>query len=254
MLAARHRRLGKQKMLHFLDDVKEAGGKGVTLCLPPGLAPDEVNKSLGKTLDSHGAPPELSELATASKQGAVIFWGPSRKCLIRPPFPVDEKRFYQAYDINRLRSMLTHDFKVALILIRLGAYAIGVYQGQELIASKVGTGLVHARHKQGGSSQARFARHREKQIEYFITRVCRHVREQLEPQMQSLDYIAYGGARTTILLLRKQCHFLEQFDSRTLPPVLDIPEPRQDVLERAIDRVWASSLTEWHDGEVFPSE
>lgn len=254
MLAARHRRLGKQRMLDFLDELKEASGKGVTLCLPPGLAPDEVIKSLGKTPDLDSAPPELSELAAASKQGAIIFWGPSRKCLIQPPFPVDEKRLYRAYDIDALRSMLTHDFKVALILIRLGAYAIGIYQGQKLIGSKVGTGVVHARHKKGGSSAARFARHREKQIEYFMTRVCGHVREQLEPQIQSLDYVAYGGARTTILLLRKQCHFLRQFDDRTLPSVLDIPEPRKDVLERAIDRVWASSLMEWHDDEIFPHE
>jgi hypothetical protein len=250
MLAARRSRLGKQKMLDFLSELKGAGGKGVALYLPPGVAPDEVNKALGRMLDSQDTPPELSELAAASEQGAIIFWGSSRKCLILPPFPVEEKRFYQNYDIEGLRSILTHDFKVALILIRLGAYAIGVYQGQKLIGSKVGTGLVHARHKQGGSSQARFARHREKQIESFVTRVCRHARDQIEPHLQTLDYVTYGGARTTILLLRKQCHFLGQFDGRTLPPLLDIPEPREAVLETAIHRVWTSGLMEWHDNEI----
>lgn len=251
MLSAKRFRLGKHKMLHFLDGLRGASGEGVTLYLPPGLAPGEVKKWLEKTLDLQGTPPELSESAAASKQGATIFWGPSRKCLILPPFPVDEKRFYQSYHTEGLRSMLTHDYKVALILIRLGAYAIGVYQGQKLVGSKVGTGLVHARHKQGGSSQARFARHREKQISYFMTRVCGHVRDQIEPHLQTLDYVTYGGARTTILLLRKQCHFLEQFDGRTLPPLLDIPEPRKAVLETAIDRVWASNLMEWPDNEIF---
>ena len=251
MLAARRFRLGKQKMLDFLDELGEASGEGVTLYLPPGLAPGEVNKSLGSTFEPQGIPPELSELVAASKQGAIIFWGPSRKCLVLPPFPVGEKRLYESYDIEGLRSLLTHEFKVALVLIRLGAYAIGVFQGQKLVGSKVGTGLVHARHRQGGSSQARFARHREKQIESFIARVCLHVQDQLGPQAQTLDYMAYGGARTTILLLRKQCHFLGQFDGRTLPPLLDIPEPRRAVLETAIGRVWASNLVEWQDTETL---
>ena len=247
MLAARRFRLGRQRMLAFLGELREASGEGVSLYLPPGFAPGEVNKSLGKTVDLQGMPPELSEYAVASKQGAIIFWGSSRKCLIAPPFPVAEKRLYQDYAIEGLRSMLAHDYKVALILIRLGAYAIGIYQGQELVGSKAGTGLVHARHRKGGSSQARFARHREKQIEGFMSRVCGHVRDQIEPHLPTLDYVTYGGARTTILLLRKQCHFLGQFDDRVLPPLLDIPEPRQAVLETAIDRVWASSIMECHD-------
>jgi len=230
-------------MLAFLHELKEAGGEGVSVYLPPGLAPGDVNKAL----DLPGMPPEMSESAAASKQGAIVLWGPSRMCLITPPFPIKEKHFYPNYNIEGLRSMLTRDYKVALILIRLGAYAVGVYQGQKLVASKVGTGLIHARHKQGGSSAARFARHREKQIEYFMTRVCGHAQEQIAPHLQTLDYVAYGGARTTILLLRKHCHFLGQFDDRVLPPLLDIPEPRQAVLETAIDRVWASSVMECHD-------
>ena len=254
MLAARRFRLGKQKMLDFLDELREASGEGVTLHLPPGLPPGEVNESLGNAVGPTGMPPGLNEFVATSEQGAIVFWGRSRKCLVLPPFPVNEKRLYESYDIEGLRSMLTREFKVALVLIRLGAYAIGVFQGQKLVRSKVGTGLVHARHRQGGSSQARFARHREKQIESFIARVCLHVRDQLGPQAETLDYVAYGGARTTILLLRKECHFLGQFDGRTLRPLLDIPDPRQPVLERAIDRVWASDLVEWQDNETLAQE
>src|SRR3990172_12875287 len=141
MLEERRFRLGKQKMLAFLGELREASGEGVSLYLPPGLAPGEVNKSLGKTVDLQGMPPELSEYAVASKQGAIIFWGSSRKCLIAPPFPVAEKRFYQDCAIEGLRSMLAHDFKVALILVRLGTYAVVVYQGQTLVSSKAGTGV-----------------------------------------------------------------------------------------------------------------
>ena len=131
--------------------------------------------------------------------------------------------------------------------MRLGAYAIGICDGENLVSSKVGTGLVHGRHRQGGSSAHRFERHRDKQIEYFLTRVCQHAREQLEPQAKALDYVVYGGAWTTILLLQKQCPFLGQFDEPTLPPLLDIPEPRQAVLETAVNRVWSSTVIEWRE-------
>jgi peptide subunit release factor 1 (eRF1) len=131
----------------------------------------------------------------------------------------------------------------------LGAYSIGICRGTELVDSKTGTGLVHARHKKGGSSQARFARHREKQIEQFLIRVCGHVREHVETYSRSLDYLVYGGARTTILLLRKRCPFLNQFEDRILRMLLDIPEPRQPVLEQALGAIWSTDVIEWFEAD-----
>ena len=66
-----------------------------------------------------------------------------------------------------------------------------------------------------------------------------------------LDFVVYGGAQTTILLLRKQCPFLARLEGAILPPLLDIPEPRQAVLEKAARRVWSSSVIEWRDDEVL---
>ena len=250
MLVSKRFRLGRRKMLDFIEHLEEADDKAASVYLPPGLPLSEVENWLGKIPETRAMPAGLSELATRSDTGAVLFWGSSQKYLVLPPFPITEKYFSHGYDVNPLRSLLERDFAVALILIRMGAYAIGLCQGEKLITSKVGTGLVHARHKKGGSSQRRFERHREKQIEYFLKRVCGHVRERFEPHARTLDYIVYGGARTTILLLQKQCLFLRQFDSRTLPWLLDIPEPRRAVLEATIARVWSSSVTEWYENEV----
>ncbi|MFH0768019.1 MAG: Vms1/Ankzf1 family peptidyl-tRNA hydrolase [Chloroflexota bacterium] len=237
-------------MLTLIDELEEAGGEAESLYLPSDLLLPEVENSLARLSGMETIPPGLAELAARSPTGAVFFWGSARKYVVLPPFPVTERYFAHGYDVEPLRSRLKHDFTVALVLIRLGAYAIGVCQGEKLLNSKVGTGLVHARHRQGGSSSARFRRHREKQIETFLTRVCDHAREQLEPHARMLDYITYGGARTTILLLQKRCTFLRQFDNHTLPPLLDIPEPRQAVLEEAVTRVWSSSVIEWHENET----
>lgn len=251
MFVSRQFFLSRIKMLGFLNELEATTDIAGSLYIPSGLPSPEVENLLAKVIDPQAVPPELAKLAAASKTGVVIFWSRLRTHLITPPFPIVTEYFTQDYFVEPLRSMLKRDFRIALILIRLGAYAIGLCEGESLIASKVGTGLIHGRHKKGGSSQQRFGRHREKQIEYFLNRVCGHIRGHLEPHASTVDFVVYGGARTTILLLRKQCPFLGQFDRHILPPLLDIPEPRQAVLEKAVGRIWASSVIEWRDDEVL---
>jgi peptide subunit release factor 1 (eRF1) len=232
-------------MLDFLDELASTKDKAISLYLPHGMSQARVENLLGQVFAATAIPPGVAEVMAGSGIGAAVFWNPLQTYLVLPPFPIVEEYITDSYDVGPLRSLLSQDFLIALILVRLGAYSIGICRGTELIDSKTGTGLVHARHKKGGSSQARFARHREKQIEQFLERVGGHVREHIEPHARSLDYLVYGGARTTILLLRKQCPFLSQFEDRILRMLLDIPEPRQTVLEKAIGTVWSSDVIEW---------
>jgi hypothetical protein len=245
MLISKRFRFGRSKMLGFLDELASTEGKAVSLYLPQGATQGRVEDLLGKVFAASAIPPGAAEAAASSRTGAAFFWSPSQTYLVLPPFPIAEEYMTSGYDVEPLRSLLGHDFLMALVFVRLGSYSIGICRGTELIDSKTGTGLVHARHKKGGSSQARFARHREKQIEQFLVRVCGHVREHIEPRARSLDYLVYGGARTTILLLRKQCPFLNQFDDRILRTLLDIPEPRKSVLEKAVGTVWSTDVIEW---------
>ena len=57
---------------------------------------------------------------------------------------------------------------VAVVLVRLGGYAVGVFEGEQLVASKVGSRFVKGRHKKGGSSANRFRRRREEQERELI--------------------------------------------------------------------------------------
>jgi hypothetical protein len=250
MFVSRQFFLSRTKMLGFLDELEATADIAGSLYLPSGLPSPEVENLVARVADLQAVPAELAKLAAASKTGAVIFWSQLRTYLITPPFPITAEYFAPDCIVEPLRSMLKRDFRVVLILIRLGAYAIGLYKGESLVTSKVGTGLIHGRHKKGGSSQQRFRRHREKQIEYFLTRVCGHIQERLKPHASTLDFVVYGGAKTTILLLQKQCPFLARLEGVILPPLLDIPEPRQPVLEKAARRVWSSSVIEWRDDEV----
>lgn len=245
MLISKRFRLGRSKMLDFLEKLALTESKAISLYLPQGTTQDRVENLLRKVVPASGIPPAVAEVTANSQTGAALFYSPLQMYLVIPPFPLSEEYVTSGYDVGPLRSLLVQDLLIALVLIRLGAYSIGICRGTELLDSKTGTGLVHARHKKGGSSQARFARHREKQIEQFLTRVCSHVREHIEPHARSLDYLVYGGARTTILLFRKQCRFLSQFDDHILRMLLDIPEPRQAVLEKAIGTIWSTDIVEW---------
>jgi len=248
MLKPKKRILTRAKTLDYLKELAGVpGGKAATFCLPPHLPPDETQGvcKLGDIPpDIH---PHLVKLAAGSRTGCYVFWSAGQKCLVVPSFPTTEKQVTQSLNLAQIRSQLEKDLVIALVLVRLGSYAVGVSRGETLLTSKVGTGLVHGRHRQGGSSAHRFERHRDKQIEYFLTRVCQHAREQIEPYIKLLDYIVYGGARTTILLLQKQCPLLGNLETTALPPLLDIPEPRQAVLESAINRVWSSTVYEWRE-------
>jgi peptide subunit release factor 1 (eRF1) len=247
MLSAIRYKLSKPKMLRWLEDLKANSIEVGSLCIPPKSSKINLEGMMENILDIETVPEGLSQSLTDSPTGGILFWGPHHRYLVMPPFPIHEERFSKTCEIEPLLTLLHQEFLIGLMLVRMGAYGIAVIRGEKLLSSKVGTGLVHARHRQGGSSSHRFERHREKQVETFFTRVCGHAREQLEPYMRDLEYLLYGGTRETLLDFRKQCHFLHQFDGRTLGILLNIREPKQSGLEEAIREAWSSRVIRWDE-------
>ena len=247
-LISHHRILNRQKMADFLGKLAACSStSSYSLYLPPHPDRSEIKKSLREISVPADMMPGILEAIEKCPLGSAVFWSDESKYLVLSPFPIVEKSLVRGLSTEILQSLMEKDYLIGIVLVRLGAYAVGVSRGEIIVSSKVGTGNIHGRHKKGGSSAHRFERHRDKQIEYFFTRVCQHAREHLEPYVKSLDYLVYGGARTTIRDLSKQCSFLDRLDISTLPPLLDIPEPRQAVLKMALDRIWSSTVYEWHE-------
>jgi len=244
MLVPGDNKLKKRQMLDLLGEIEAAGDEVSSLYFPPGSPAREIAELVSKALSYELAATDL-ERVLSSPTGAVLFWGEPYRLVVLPPFPIKEKAILVGHTVTPLRAMLESDFTIGMVLLRLGAYAVGVFHGEKLLASKVGTGLVHARHRQGGSSQARFARHREKQAESFFSRVCAHMREQIEPYLERLDYMVYGGERFTLRMFQKQCAFSELLAGRSLPYRLDVRHPKQATLEAAIEQVWSSRVICW---------
>jgi peptide subunit release factor 1 (eRF1) len=235
MMKIEQHRLRREHMARFLDDLEAQRRANASIYLPAGA------QAL------HHVPEEVINRISRSKTGAALFLGEGLACAVIPPFPLPRSETFSGVSTAPLRALLERDRLIALIVVRLGDYGIGIFEGERRIGGKVGTGLVHARHRQGGSSSQRFARHREKQMEYLFERVCAHVRELLEPLGARLDHIIYGGEEHTLRAFRKQCPFLDRFEDRVLPWRLDIRKPRQTALEAAISEVWSSEVIEWSD-------
>lgn len=126
------------------------------------------------------------------------------------------------------------DRRLGVLLARLGGCACGVFDGPVLVDSKVTTRQVHGRSAAGGWSQQRFARRREGQVRVAHAAFADTAVRVLLPAAGSLDAVVLGGERGTVE------HVL---DDRRLAPLrplvrgrlLDVPDPRQAVLQASYD-------------------
>lgn len=237
----------REKTTVLLQRLESGKEDAISILLPSGMTTEEVSVFLQKTPQTQSIPYDAVRLAATSPTGSVLFWGVTQKSIILPPFPLKEKYITNGYETEPLLSLISRDYQIGIVLVRLGHFSVEVCHGEKLILHDSGTGLIHGRHRQGGSSAARFQRRRKDQTHHFLERVSEHLQETLEPYARTIDFFIYGGARVTILRLQKQCPFLAQFDNRLLPPLLDVEDPRFSVLEKAVSDIWSSKFTEWKE-------
>lgn len=244
------KKLYKAALLKLLGTLEKVSEPAMTFYLPEGTKSTDVANILEVMPGAERVPAEAVAEAIKSPNGALFLWGKSYKYSIYPPFPLAEKFTVYGYQVEQYRQMLNRELTIAVIIVRLGNYALGLFRGGELITSKVGTGLVHARHKKGGSSQRRFERHREKQIEYFFDRICLRAVEKLSAYVSDIDYVFYGGEKNTIRELVRSCKLLSTFEGRAGNKLLNIRKAGQKTLITAIEEVWSSRVVEWKDLQV----
>ena len=130
------------------------------------------------------------------------------------------------------------DRRVGVLLVRLGGCACGVYEGPQLVASKITTRQVHGRIAAGGQSQQRFARRREGQVRVMLDAAADTAVRVLAPHASSLDAVVVGGERTAVdaVLADRRLEALRPLVTGRL---LDGPDPRQAVLEASYDQLRA---------------
>ena len=224
---------GLRKLLAGLDDSVEPYR---TLYLKP----DSQNSG-------PNAGPEVSEVlreVPKSETGLAVFLGDDSAIAIAPPFPLEEDSFAEGVDCSPFTELLERNLTVGVVLLRLGRYAVGMVHGEKLLGSKSGSRYVKNRHKQGGSSQRRFERSRERLVREIFDKVCEVMRTVFAPYENRIDYIMLGGEKTTLNGLEERCAYLTRSDIEVLGRRLAVERPGKIALESIHREVWKSHVYE----------
>jgi len=160
----------------------------------------------------------------------------------RPPFGLRHEGEYDRVRVSPLLAEIEEDHLVAALLVRLGGYAVGVFEGERLVASKVGSRFVKNRHKKGGSSSNRFRRRRVEQVNDLVREAAEVAARVLEPWQDRVELVALGGDRAAIDAVLAERAELGWLQERALPRFFTVPEPRLRVLEQLPYELYAVGL------------
>jgi hypothetical protein len=161
---------------------------------------------------------------------------------VKPPFGLAHARVYERVELGPLFEALDSNHLVAALLVRLGGYAVGVLEGERLVASKVGTRFVKGKHKKGGSSSNRFRRRRDEQARALIAEAAETAVRVLDPWRERVDWVALGGDRAAVRQVLADPR-LDWVEAKALPRFFTTPDPRERDLERLPYDLYAPELT-----------
>jgi len=229
------KRLTARALQKLIEEPSELHAAGHTLYRKPGSC-------LSSSIISSGLAAFLEPYIARSDSGAVVLWDHPRGYLILPPFPVEQDVTLHGWDLAPLKEIMSKQLVIGVVLIRLGRYAIGVYRGQTLISSKTESRYVHGRNRAGGSSQRRFERRRQKQIDQLFDKVCQMVRSHLTPYDKQLEHLFLGGEAHTIRSFLKHCDTIDHFTPRIRRLLLNMRSPNQASLEEARTEIWGGQV------------
>lgn len=180
------------------------------------VSPERLGGWLDRFAESHG-PAE----STVEPDRVVVVAADGARAECRVPFPPLS---------GDLVSHALRRRRVAVLLVRLGGYAAGVFDGSELVVSKVGSRQVHGRSAAGGQSQQRFARRREGQARVALAAAADTAAAVLLPHASTVDALVLGGDRRaadTVLADPR----LAPLRDLAVPDRLDVPDPKLKVLQ-----------------------
>lgn len=168
-----------------------------------------------------------------------------------PPFPPLPANWASSEPLARLVEHAVRPRFVGVLLVRLGGYAAGAFNGDDLVATKVGSRQVHGRSSAGGWSQQRFARRREGQVKVALESAIANAATVLVPLLPKLDAVVTGGDRQalrTVLADDRLAALRPLVTSR----ILDVPDPRARIMRDSLQACRAVRVTIDEAGPASP--
>lgn len=147
-----------------------------------------------------------------------------------PPFPpLEEVGEFEGLVAGGLVTHAERERVVGVLLARLGGHGTGVFEGDVMVAWKVGSRPVHGRSAAGGWSQQRFQRRRENQAREAAHAAAGDAIRILLPRMSTLQAMVLGGDRRAIDAVREDRRLAPVF-ACAVDRFLTTPDPKLPVL------------------------
>ncbi|WP_308128080.1 acVLRF1 family peptidyl-tRNA hydrolase [Modestobacter italicus] len=197
---------------------RPAAGGGRVL----GVAPERLDRWLDGVAQRHGAftdvrADDAGVLTVTCQDGTTV-------TLTAPygwtPGPAPLTAFTAAARVPRC---------TAVLLVRRGRWAVGVFDGLELVVSKVDARQVQGRTAAGGWSQQRFARRRGHQTDAVVSHAADTAARVLLPHAGDVVALATGGDKGLAAEVLTDPRLRRLADLPRLGP-LDVGEPTKAVL------------------------
>jgi hypothetical protein len=186
------------------------------------VAPERLSRWLDGVAERHGA---FSDVSVDEDGVLRLTCVDTTEVTLRAPFgwtpgPPTLATFTAATQQRR---------RAAVLLVRRGRWAVGVFDGSELVVSKVDARQVQGRTAAGGWSQQRFARRRGHQTDAVVEHAVETAIRVLLPHTRDIAALFTGGDRGLVDDVLADPR-LSPLAARRRDPPLDVGEPTKAVL------------------------
>ncbi|MGY1752784.1 acVLRF1 family peptidyl-tRNA hydrolase [Blastococcus sp. SYSU D01042] len=187
-----------------------------------GVAPARLGRWLDGVAERHGA---FAEVAADDDGTVSLTCADTTTVALRAPFGWRPEQPV----LGSFTAAARADRTAAVLLVRRGRWAVGVFEGEQLVVSKVDARQVQGRTAAGGWSQQRFARRRGHQTDAVVTAAADTAARVLLPHAGDVVALFTGGDRGLVdeVLADRR---LAGLAALRREPALDVGEPTKAVL------------------------
>jgi hypothetical protein len=186
-----------------------------------GVAPERLGRWLDGVAERHGAFDGVSLEGDAVR----ILCADTTTVVLRAPFAWTPGPAL----LSSFTAAARESHRAAVLLVRRGRWAVGVFAGAELVVSKVDARQVQGRTAAGGWSQQRFARRRSNQTDAIVSHAVETAVRVLLPHAGSVAALFTGGDRGLVDDVLADPR-LRPLAALRREPALDVGDPTKAVL------------------------
>ncbi len=214
----------------------EPGAEFIVEMHPPGYSLGEEWVSLPKSAQD-------SENGIVVVSADIAPSGVRPRLALLPPFPITVPVESNSFD--EFRAFDSKHHTIAIILLRLGHWAVGIAEDGELVVTKTGSRYVKNQHRKGGQSSNRFRRGREKWIRELFDQAGEFASARFSDYPGHLEFLKLGGDRVVLSQFLKRVKLPDGLGDRALPNRVSVDQPGRKALDDAVRDSWSYRVFEF---------